>query len=82
MCKAFRSRPPRQSGKWFNQIISKYRLRVRERFGTMKRLLGLQGASYFGLDKAHAQLALAAIGQTLLKATHETTLKPQPCAVT
>ena len=43
----------------------------------MKRLFGLHRARYFGRAKMHAQLALAAIGQNLLKAANKITLKPQ-----
>jgi len=36
-------------------------------FGTMKRLFGLHRVRYFGLARTHAQLAMAAMGQNLLK---------------
>ena len=48
----------------------------------MKHSFGLQKARYFGLDKTHTQLALAAVGQTLLKTANKTTLKPPPFAIT
>ncbi len=41
---------------------------VEQCFGTMKRLFGLHRARYFGRARTHAQLAMAAIGQNLLKA--------------
>ena len=77
MRKAVRNRPLRASEKRFNKMISKCRFRVEQCFGTMKRLFGLHRARYFGVDKTHAQLALAAIGQNLLKAANKITLNPQ-----
>ena len=81
MRKAARGRPLRASEKRFNKLISKRRFRVEQCFGTMKRLFGLHRARYFGVAKAHAQLALAAIGQNLLKAANKITLKPQTPAI-
>lgn len=81
MRKAARSRPLRQSEKRFNRLISKRRFRVEQCFGTMKRLFGLHRARYFGLAKTHAQLAMAAIGQNLLKAANKITLTPQTPAI-
>jgi len=43
----------------------------------MKRLFDLHRARYFGGSKTHAQLAMAAIGQNLLKAAKKIFLKPQ-----
>jgi IS5 family transposase len=43
----------------------------------MKRLFGLHRARYFGLARTHAQIAVAAIGQNLLKAANKITLTPQ-----
>jgi len=43
----------------------------------MKRLFGLRGARYFGGSKIHAQLAMAAIGQNLLKAANNIFFNPQ-----
>lgn len=77
MRKAARGRPLRASEKRFNKIISKRRFRVEQCFGTMKRLFGLDRARYFGLAKTHAQLAMAAIGQNLLKAANKINLNPQ-----
>ena len=81
MRKAARNRPLRQSEKRFNKMISKRRFRVEQCFGTMKRLFGLHRARYFGVAKTHAQLALAAIGQNLLKAANKITLKTQTPAI-
>ena len=81
MRKAARNRPLRASGKRFNRLISKRRFRVAQAFGTMKRLFGLHRARYFGRAKMHAQLAMAAIGQNLLKAANKITLNPQTPAI-
>lgn len=81
MRKAARNRPLRGSEKRFNRLISKRRFRVEQCFGTMKRLFGLHRARYFGRAKTHAQLALAAIGQNLLKAANKITLNPQTPAI-
>lgn len=81
MRKAARGRPLRASEKRFNKLISKQRFRVEQCFGTMKRLFGLHRARYFGLAKTHAQLAMAAIGQNLLKAANKITLNPQTPAI-
>ena len=81
MRKAARNRPLRASGKRFNKLISKRRFRVEQCFGTMKRLFGLDRARYFGLAKTHAQLAMAAISQNLLKAANKITLNTQTPAI-
>ena len=81
MRKAARNRPLRASEKRFNKLISKRRFRVEQCFGTMKRLFGLHRARYFGVAKTHAQLAMAAIGQNLLKAANKITLNPQTLAI-
>ena len=81
MRKAVRGRPLRASEKRFNKLISKRRFRVEQCFGTMKRLFGLHRARYFGLPKTHAQLAMAAIGQNLLKAANKIKINPQAQAI-
>ncbi|WRQ46261.1 transposase [Rhodobacterales bacterium FZCC0083] len=81
MRKAARNRPLRASEKRFNKLISKRRFRVEQCFGTMKRFFGLRRARYFGVTKTHAQLAMAAIGQNLLKAANKITLNPQTLAI-
>ncbi len=81
MRKAARGRPLRASEKRFNRLISKRRFRVEQCFGTMKRLFGLARARYFGLAKTHAQLAMAAIAQNLLKAANKITLTQQTPAI-
>ena len=81
MRKAVRGRMLRQSEKRFNKLISKRRFRVEQCFGTMKRLFGLHRARYFGVAKTHAQMAMAAIAQNLLKAANKITLNPQTNAI-
>lgn len=81
MRKAARNRPLRPSEKRFNKMISKRRFRVEQCFGTMKRLFGLQRARYFGVAKTQAQMAMAAIGQNLLKAANKIILTPQKQAI-
>lgn len=81
MRKAARNRPLRASEKRFNRLISKRRFRVEQCFGTMKRLFGLARARYFGLARTHAQLAMAAISQNLLKAANRISLNPQTPAI-
>ena len=71
--KAVRGRSLRQSQKRFNKLISKQRFRVEQCFGTMKRLFGLHRARYFGVAKTHAQMVMAALSQTLLKAANTIT---------
>ena len=81
MRKAVRGRPLRASEKRFNKLISKHRFRIEQCFGTMKRLFGLARARYFGTAKTHAQLAMAAIGQNLLKAANKISLNRQTFAI-
>ena len=47
----------------------------------MKRLFGLHRARYFGVAKMYAQLAMAAIGQNLLKAANKIKINPQTPAI-
>ena len=47
----------------------------------MKRLFGLHRARYFGRARTHAQLAMAAMGQNLLKSANKITLTPQTPAI-
>lgn len=77
MRKAARGRPLRASEKRFNRLISKRRFRIEQCFGTMKRLFGLARARYFGSARTHAQIAMAAIAQNLLKAANKIVLTPK-----
>ena len=47
----------------------------------MKRLFELQRARYFDVAKTHAQMAMAAIAQNLLKAANKITLNKQTSAI-
>ena len=47
----------------------------------MKRLFGLYRAQYFGVAKIHAQMVMAALSQTLLKAAHKITFNRQTPAI-
>jgi transposase, IS5 family len=75
--KVVRARPLRQSQKRFNKQISKHRFRSEQCFGTLQRLFGLYRAQYFGVAKTHAQMVMAALSQTLLKAADKITLNKQ-----
>lgn len=81
MRKAVRGRPLRASEKRFNRLISKRRFRIEQCFGTMKRLFGLARARYFGSARTHAQIAMTAIAQNLLKAANKIILTPKPKAL-
>ena len=81
MHKAARGRPLTASQKKFNRLISKTRFRIEQCFGTQKRLFGLHRARYFGVAKTHAQIALAAMGQNLLKAANKISLQTQKIAI-
>ena len=71
--KAVRGRSLRQSQKRFSKLIPKQRFGVAKCFGTLQRLFGLYRAQYFGVAKIHAQMVMAALSQTLLKAVHKIT---------
>ena len=81
MRKAACNRPLRASEKRFNKLICKRRFRVEQCLVTIKRLFGLHRARYFGVAKTQAQLAMAAIGQNLLKAANKINLNPQNLAI-
>ena len=81
MHKAARGCPLKASQKRFNRLISKIRFRVEQCFGTGKRLFGVHRPRYLGIAKTHAQMALAAMGQNLLKAANKISLKPQKLAI-
>jgi len=71
--KAVRARPLRQLENGIKKLISKHRFRSEQCFGTLQRLFGLYRAQYFGVAKIHAQMVMAALSQTLLKAAHKIT---------
>jgi transposase, IS5 family len=49
--------------------------------GIARRVKASRRWYYFGCARTHAQLAMAAIGQNLLKAAHKITLNPQTPAI-
>ena len=81
MQKAARGRPPRACEKRFDKLISKRRFRGEQCFGTLKRLFGLARTRYFGRAKTHAQLAMAASGQNLLKVANKINFNPNTPAI-
>ena len=71
--KAVRNRPLCPSQKRSSKRIPKQRFGIAKCFDTMQRLFGLYRAQYFGVTKIHAQMVMAALSQTLLKAAHKNT---------
>jgi IS5 family transposase len=55
MHKAARNTPLTNHQKRKNKLISKIRYIVEQDFGIMKNRFGFSRASYFGVDKVHAQ---------------------------
>ena len=72
--KTVHSRPLCPSQKRFNKLIPKQRFGVEQWFGTMRQLFGLPRARHFGAAKIHAQMVMAALSQTLLKAANKITV--------
>ena len=73
MHKAGRGRPLCPSQKRFNKLIPKQRFGVEQCFGKILQLVGLPRVRYFGAVKTHAQMVMAALSQTLLKAVNTIT---------
>ena len=71
--KAVRGRPLCPSQKRFNKLIPKQRFGVEQCFGKILRLFGLPRVRYFGAVKTHAQMVMAALSHTLLKAANTIT---------
>ena len=71
--KAVRGRPPRPSQKRFSKLIPKQRFGDEQWFGKILLLFGLPRVRYFGAVKTHAQMVMAALSQTLLKAANTIT---------
>ena len=71
--KTVHSRPICPSQKRFNKLIPKQRFGVEQWFSTMRQLFGLPRARHFGAAKIHAQMVMAALSQTLLKAANKIT---------
>jgi len=68
MYKASMNRPLTRWQKLFNKLVSKQRYIIEQTFGTLKRKFLFTRASYYGLRKVEAQLALKAICFNLTKA--------------
>lgn len=64
--------------KKFNKAVSKYRFRVEQTFGTLKRRFKFSRASYKTTIKVQAQFTLKAICLNLLKAVNKVTLITPP----
>jgi IS5 family transposase len=70
MHKAARNRPLTSRQKQINHLIGGIRYIVEQGFGTLKRPLEFSRASYFGLDKVHAQARIKMMCLNLIKATN------------
>ena len=64
-----RNLTPKQS--LFNKLVSKVRWRVEQCFGTMKRMFGMDRASYFTIQKVNGQFKMKAMCLNLLKAINK-----------
>ena len=71
--KTVHSRPICPSQKRFNKLIPKQCFGVEQWFGKILQLFGLLRVRYFGAVKTHAQMVMAALSQTLLKAANTIT---------
>ena len=71
MHKAHRNKPLTKRQKLANRLISKKRFIIERCFGTLKRIFGMDRASYFGTVKVNAQLLLKAVCMNCLKATNK-----------
>lgn len=71
MHKAVRGKPLSEGLKKRNGKIKKNRWVIEQSFGTVKRIFGFSGASYFGQAKVLGQSYLKAICLNLLKASNK-----------
>ena len=71
MHKAVVNKPLTIEQKLINKVISKNRYRVEQTFGTLKRILKFERASYTTKRKVQAQFTLKAICSNLLKAVNK-----------
>ena len=71
MHKAHRNKPLTERQKLVNRLISKKRFIIEQCFGTLKRIFGIERASYFSTVKVNAQLLLKAICMNCLKAANK-----------
>lgn len=56
-----------------NKLISKYRFKVEQGFGTLKRRFSFSRMRYIGLEKSHGDFMLKAMGFNILKAVRMVT---------
>ena len=59
--------------KALSKLIPKQRFGAEQCFGKILQLFGLPRVRYFGAVKTHAQMVMAALSQTLLKAANKIT---------
>jgi IS5 family transposase len=71
MYKATKNHNLTQKQSLFNKLVSKVRWRVEQCFGTMKRLFGMERASYFTTEKVDGQFKMKAMCLNLLKAINK-----------
>jgi transposase, IS5 family len=71
MYRAFRNTSISKRMKQFNKLISRTRWRIEQCFGTIKRKFHYQRASYFSVEKVHAQFMMKAMCHNLLKAINK-----------
>lgn len=71
MYKATKSHGLTEKQSIFNKLVSKVRWRVEQCFGTMKRLFGMERASYFTTEKVDGQFTMKAMCLNLLKAINK-----------
>lgn len=71
MHKAAVNKPLTPEQKLINKVISKTRYRVEQSFGTLKRILKFERASYTTKRKVQAQFVLKALCSNLLKAVNK-----------
>jgi len=80
MHKAARNKPLSDRQKKVNRLISEIRYIIEQGFGTLKRPLNFARASYFGLDKVHAQARFKLMCLNLTKACNMIELTANACA--
>jgi transposase, IS5 family len=71
MYRAFRNTSISKRMKQFNKLISRTRWRIEQCFGTIKRRFHYQRASYFSVERVHAQFMMKAMCHNLLKAINK-----------
>lgn len=71
MYKATKSNGLTEKQSLFNKLVSKVRWRIEQCFGTMKRMFGMERASYFTTEKVDGQFKMKAMCLNLLKAINK-----------